>query len=270
MEFIVAAVLGLVQGITEFLPVSSTGHLILARAFLGVEGAGSLAFDAILHLATALAAVTYFRRDIWLLVQTFLRYVGMLPVGGRDVSLLFAVIFGTIPAAIAGLFLEELMETVFRSPLIVAAMLVAGAVLLGAAEYVHARKHLFKKHVTVQSGVIVGLFQTLALIPGVSRSGASISGGLFTGLTRADATRFAFLLAIPVLLGAGVKKTLELLSHGEDVFWAPILFGALVAFAVGFGAIHFMITYLRRHTFWPFIWYRVLLAAVVALLVFAG
>lgn len=270
MEYVTAVILGLVQGITEFLPVSSTGHLILARSFLETEDMNGLAYDAVLHLATAAAVVVYFRRDIGTLVHTFLRYVGRMPVGGRDVSLLFAVIFGTIPAVVAGLFLEEAMETVFRSPLIVAGVLVAGSALLAAAEYAYRKRGTPQKKITVQKGALIGLFQTLALIPGMSRSGASISGGMLLGLSRMEATRFAFLLAIPVIMGAGVKKTFELLSHGSATDWGPIFAGAVVAFAVGLGAIHFMIAFLRSHTLWPFIWYRLALAVVVILMVFAG
>jgi undecaprenyl-diphosphatase len=270
MTYLTAIILGLVQGVTEFLPVSSTGHLILARSLLGASETGALAFDAMLHLATALAVLVYFRRDIGTLIHTLLRYVGMLPVGGRDVSLLFAVIFGTIPAVIVGVFLEEAMETAFRSPLLVAAALVAGSVLFTAAEYTYRKPSQAKKQITVQKGVLIGLFQTLALIPGMSRSGSSIAGGMFVGLSRIEATRFAFLLSIPVIVGAGLKKTFEMLSHGSATDWGPIFAGALVAFVVGLAAIHFMLSFLRTRTLWPFIWYRVALAALVVLLVFAG
>ncbi len=268
MEYVTAIILGFVQGITEFLPVSSTGHLILARSFLDIEDSHALAFDAMLHLATAGAVIVYFWRDIWALVHTFLRYVGRMPVNARDVSLLFAIIFGTIPAAVVGFLLEDAMDAALRAPLIVAGLLVAGSALLGIAEYFY-RKRPSAKQITVRTGVGIGLFQTLALLPGVSRSGASIAGGMLLGLSRAEATRFAFLLAVPVILGAGLKKCVEMLSLGADAAWDSIFLGVAVAFVVGIFAIHFMLRFLRAHTFWPFIFYRIALAAAVILVVFA-
>mgnify|MGYP001560858762 CR=1 FL=1 len=270
MTYFTAVILGFVQGITEFLPVSSTGHLILARSVLGSEGTHALAFDALLHLATAAAVILYFRRDMWALVQTFLRYVGRMPVNARDVTLLFAIIAGTIPAAIVGFFLESLMDSVLRGPLIVAGSLIVGSLLLGSAEYVYRRKRISPGHLTVRIGAYIGLFQMLALIPGMSRSGSSISGGILLGLSRTEATRFAFLLSVPVILGAGLKKGVALLSQGADVSLGPVFVGAMVAFISGLCAVHFMLRYLRTHTFWPFIWYRFVLAAVVILVVFAG
>ena len=270
MDFLTAGALGLIQGATEFLPVSSTGHLVLARSAFSLSDSNGLAFDALLHIATACAAIVYFRKDIVALAHTALRYVGMLPVSGRDVSLLFALLFGTIPAVIAGLLLEELLESALRAPLVVAGALVGGSVLLGVAEYICGRRKTSAKKLTVYKGIGIGIFQVFALIPGVSRSGATISGGMLLGLSREAATRFAFLLAIPVILGAGLKKGMELVRAGEAVSWAPVFLAAAVAFLVGLVAIHFMVTYLRTRTLWPFIWYRLALAGVVVLFVFAG
>ncbi len=269
MEYLGSVVLGLVQGITEFLPVSSTGHLILARALFGISEDNGLAFDALLHLATAGAVITYFWRDLWALVHTLLRYMGRLPTNARDVTLIGALLVGTVPAVIAGLLLEEAMEQLFRSPLLVALVLVLGSVLFGFAEFRIGRTQRVRE-VSVRTGFLIGCFQALALIPGMSRAGATISGGMLLGLTRIEATRFAFLLAVPVILGAGAKKLLEMLSLGDAVAWGPVLAGAAVAFFVGLAAIHFMLRFVRTHTLWPFIWYRVALAAVVVLAVFAG
>ena len=270
MEYIIATILGLVQGVTEFLPISSTGHLILVRSLLRISDTHALAFDAVLHLATAGAVVAYFRRDISALIQTFLRYVGRMPVGGRDAVLLFAILFGTIPAAIAGFFLEDMMDAALRAPLVTAFGLAGGSVLLGAAEYFCRKRSISSRGLTVYKGIGIGVFQMLALIPGMSRSGSSIAGGMLLGLSRADATRFAFLLAVPVIFGAGIKKVVEMLSLGGEVSWSAVLLGAFVAFLSGLAAIHFMIRYLRTHTFWPFIWYRLALALLVVLMVFAG
>ncbi len=257
-----AIILGLIQGITEFLPVSSSGHLILVTDFLGVLSNSSLAFDAVLHLATATAVLLYFRRDFWLMFQALLRKLGRLPVDEREVARVVALLVGTVPAVIVGLLLEDIMATVFRNPLLVALSLVAGSLLFIFAEwrYYNTVPH---SEITLATGVKVGLFQCLALIPGFSRSGATIAGGMLMGLTRSEAARFGFMLAVPLLLGAGIKKLLELLAVGGDISVSVIAIGAGTAFFVGLLAIHFMITFVRQYSLWPFIWYRLFLALMV-------
>jgi len=269
MSIFDAILLGIVQGATEFLPVSSTGHLILVRSVLGVSDANGLAFDALLHLATAAAVILYFWRDILHLLHTLFRLFGRLPANARDVMLLKALIIGTIPAVVFGLLLESYMESTFRHPILVAGVLVLGSLLFIFAEsrYVEGRKSGVVRPLL---GLKVGLFQVLALIPGMSRSGATISGGMLLGLSRSEAARFAFLLSIPVILGAGAKKYLELATANTAVDWTPIAVGAVTAFIVGLWAIHFMLGFVRRHTLWPFVWYRVILAGFVAFLVFFG
>jgi len=265
MDTVYAAILGLVQGITEFLPISSTGHLIL---FGSVIDGGSLAFDAVLHLATVLAVIVYFFGDIWLLFQTFLRVLGRQQVDQKYVTLLKALIIGTIPAVIFGLLLEDIMGTLFRNPLLVAGVLVLGSLLFMYAE--HRYHTSFRDgRIDAPTGLKIGFFQTLALIPGMSRSGSAIAGGMLLGLSRVEATRFSFLLAIPVLLGAGAKKALEL-GNTAGTDWTAVLIGAVVAFFVGLGAIHFMISFVKNHTLWPFVWYRIAVAAVVVGVVFLG
>jgi undecaprenyl-diphosphatase len=269
MDLFSAVILGVVQGATEFIPVSSTGHLILMRSVLGIEGDDGLAFDAILHLATAGAVIVYYLDELWLLLQSALRKLGRLPVNERDLILIKALLAGTIPAVILGLLLERTMETFFRQPLLVAGVLVLGSALFILAEYRYQNTPS-RGDVDVKTGLKIGLFQTLALIPGMSRSGASISGGMLLGLTRSEATRFAFLLSVPVILGAGMKKFLELISSDVVVDWVPVGVSALTAFVVGLIAIHFMITFLRTNTLWPFIWYRIILAGFVVFVVFFG
>lgn len=269
MDLFSAIILGIVQGATEFLPISSTGHLILAREALSVADVHALAFDALLHLATALAVIAYFWSDIGRLIHAFLRMLGRLPVDRRDTMLINALVAGTIPAVVLGLLLEDLMETTFRSPLLVASVLVAGSVLFAFAEYQY-RESARRAEVGTAKGFKIGLFQSLALVPGVSRSGAAISGGMLLGLSRVEATRFAFLLAVPVILGAGAKKFLELATLDVTIDWLPIAVGAAVAFVVGLAAIHFMLSFVRNHTLWPFVWYRVILAGIVVFLVYFG
>jgi undecaprenyl-diphosphatase len=269
MTYVEAIVLGIVQGLTEFLPVSSTGHLILARTVFGLNDAQGLAIDAVLQLATVAAVFVYFFPDIWLLTQTALRKLGRLPVNKKEETLLYALIIGTIPAVFFGLLLESFMESTFRSPLLVAFVLVAGSILFMYAEYVYQNKPRTNE-ITIASGIKIGLFQVLALIPGMSRSGATIAGGMLLGLSRSEAARFAFLLAIPVIAGAGVKKLLELIVSDTAISWGPVIIGSAVAFVTGLLAIHLLLAFVRSHTLWPFIWYRLILAGFVVFVFFFG
>ncbi len=270
MDFLMVAILGLVQGITEFLPISSSGHLILVREIFGTQqSAQDLAFDAVLHLATTGAILLYFSKDIWQLLQTVFRFLGRLPVDQRDKTLISALLVGTIPAVILGFLLEDIMEEKFRNPLLVAGTLVFGSLIFAFAEYIYTYKNR-QASLTPLTGFKIGLLQCLALIPGMSRSGMTISGGLMFGLTRYEAARFAFLLAIPVMIGAGAKKALELLTSSAQVDWVFVGVGAVVSFLVGLGAIHFMMNFISKYSLWPFIWYRIVLAIFVVALVFSN
>jgi len=252
--------LGIVQGLTEFLPVSSTGHLILARDFFSISTEYGLAVDAVLHLATALAVLVYFRRDILRLATSFFSLIRGGETAREDRILIYALALGTVPAIMIGLVFESAIEGAFRSPALVAYALVAGSVLFFVAE--RLAKQIEK--LSVSRGFLIGLFQALALIPGMSRSGATISGGLLLGLTREAAARFAFLLSFPIILGAGTLKALELGNIGAfSVIGIPLLTGAAAAFLSGILAIHFLITYLKRHTLDVFIVYRLALAAAI-------
>lgn len=174
-------------------------------------------------------------------------------------TLVLAVVLGTVPAVAAGLVLEDLMESAFRDARLVAAMLAAGALLMWAAE----RAARADRPLSVRTGIAVGLFQMLALVPGVSRSGATISGGLFLGLDRAAAARFSFLLAFPVILGSGLKKLLEIGADGSAVALGPgLAAGFAAAFVVGIACIHFLLRYLRSRSLMAFVWYRLAVALV--------
>lgn len=270
MDIFISILLGVVQGITEFLPVSSTGHLIIFHSIFGTGDTHGLAFDAVLHLATATAVVLYFWKDIWVLFQTLLRTMGRMPVNQKDQVLLMALIGGTIPAVILGVMLESLMESVFRAPLLVAGVLVLGSLLFIYAEYMYKERGRSIETLSLKKGFFIGLFQSLALIPGMSRSGASIAGGMILGLTRVEAARFAFLLAVPLLLGAGMKKLLELLNGGGEISIGVLIAGSVTAFVVGLSAIHFMLSFVRKHTLWPFIIYRLVLALLISVFIFLG
>jgi undecaprenyl-diphosphatase len=262
MELMQAIILGLVQGITEFLPVSSTGHLVLVHEWLSVEGANALAFDAILHFATTAAVIIYFRSDLWVLIQSLLRKLGRLPVNEKDLILLKALVIGTVPAVFLGLLLEGFISEHLRSP-----MFVAGALFLASIFFLYAewRYYLRPNHgeVTTKSGFMVGLFQALALLPGMSRSGATIAGGMLLGLSRYQATRFSFLLAIPITLGVGIKMTIDLMKDGGQVDWSIIAVGAGVAFLTALLVIHYFLKFIRKYTLWPFVWYGIILASLI-------
>jgi len=285
MDFLDALTLGVVQGITEFLPISSTGHLILAREFFGITSEHGLAIDAVLQLATALAVLIYFRRDLLEVGHALgsffanrlhvpIKYNGIVspitsPAVKANNRFLLALTLGTIPAVIAGLVLEDYMETIFRSADLVAWMLIVGSLLFLAAEYAATRYEAGgeRREVSPMRGLVIGLFQCLALIPGMSRSGATISGGLFLGLSREEAARFGFLLSLPILLGSGLKKFFELSGEGVlSSMGASIFVSALAAFIVGLAAIHYLLKFLRNHTLLVFVVYRILLAGIVFLL----
>ena len=253
--------LGLLQGFTEFLPISSSGHLILLHQIL--ESDNGLYFDAVLHFATVLAIIVYFRKDIYKIINAILRRLSRLPTNDKDLNMAYALAIGTIPAIVFGLLLEEYMSTIFRNPLLVASVLIIGSVLFGFSEWRYLKTSR-DSDLTIIKGLKIGLFQCLALIPGMSRSGASIAGGMLMGLTRSEAARFSFLLAIPILGGAGAKTLLELLiSNNGHANLSLLLIASITAFISGLIAIHFMLSFVRRYTLWPFIWYRVTLAIIV-------
>ncbi|MFH1047677.1 MAG: undecaprenyl-diphosphatase UppP [Patescibacteria group bacterium] len=262
MDIISGIILGAVQGLTEFLPISSSGHLILVRSFLSLPSADGLAFDAVLQLATTFAVAIYFWRDLLELAHALYRWIRRQPINPTARAMLSAIAIGTVPAIILGLTLEELMDSVFRSTMIVVGTLLIGAALMYAAELYANRRP--KSELTWRRGLIIGLFQCLALVPGMSRSGSTISGGLFVGLSRAQAARFSFLLSLPILAGTGLKKLMDLGTSGSlNELGLGLLAGFIAAFVVGLAAIHFLIGFLQRHSLRAFVAYRVLLAAVV-------
>lgn len=264
MSLFEVVMLGLVEGIAEFLPISSTGHLILARELFGISSEYGLAFDAVLQLAAVLAVVVYFRQDLSLLARETLRALrGKGSMGEGSTVLLSALALGTVPAVFFGLLLERSMETVFRSAHLVAWVLIAGSVLFLFTEW-FAKRYLRALPLTTGKGVVIGFFQALALVPGLSRSGAAISGGMLLGLSREASARFAFLLSIPIILGSGVKKMLELWSVGIPAeLWHALLLASLITFVSGMVSIHYLLRFLRTHTLIPFAIYRVVLAGAV-------
>lgn len=266
MDFLTAIILGLVQGVLEFLPISSSGHLVMIRDLLNIDDVNALAIDAVLHLATTLAIITYFRNDLFVLLQALIRKLGRLPTNEKDVTLLTALCVGTIPAVILGLLLEDFVSN-FKNAGVVAVVLFCSALFFMYAEW---RYYVSppQGELTVKRGLLVGLFQALALIPGFSRSGATLAGGMLLGMSRLESARFSFLLAIPITLGVGSKKLLELMTLDTPVSWLPILVASVLSYGVALVVIHFFLNFIRRYTLWPFIWYSVILSIFVAYVAF--
>ncbi len=265
-DWITFSILGLIEGITEFLPISSSGHLIIAREIFRLSADNGLAVDAVLQLATTLAVVVYFWRDIARLVKSACAPLFGRSIPKEDGRLILALIIGTIPGVLFGLLLEHSMETIFRNSHLVAYASLVGSCIMLAADYAAKKRRASGDigSVGTKRGLIIGLFQSLALVPGMSRSGMTISGGLFLGLSREAAARFGFLLAVPIILGSGLKKLADLGSAGLlDSLGVPFLFGALLAFISGMLAIHFLLKYLRTHSLSVFVIYRVILAAFI-------
>lgn len=265
MDMLSAIILGLVQGLTEFLPISSSAHISIVGRLLGQDDPGA-AFTAITQLGTEAAVLLYFWRDIVRIVRQWsLALVGRLPRSDPDAVLGWWVILGTLPIGILGLLLQDWIETDLRSLWLTATMLlVLALVILGAERVARQRKEL--RELTWKDGLGFGLWQALALVPGVSRSGGTIAGGLLMGYTREAAARYSFLLAIPAVLASGGLQLVKVLTGdaiGSGTAWGPILVATVLAFGVGYAVIAWFMRYITTHTFTPFMVYRIVLALVL-------
>lgn len=255
--------LAVIQGLTEFLPISSSAHLILPSQILGWPDQG-LAFDVAVHVGTLAAVMWYFRREVYRLIVA---WAGDTARGriGEDSGLAWAVIVGTIPAGLAGLLLNDFIETELRSGLVIAATTVGFGLVLWWSDAVGRRSRELPA-LTIKDAIIVGLAQALALIPGTSRSGITITAALFLGLKREAAARFSFLLSIPLILAAGLLKTLELVEQGGATDWAAILLGTLLSFVSAVICIHLFLKFLERLGMMPFVIYRLLLGLLLVVM----
>lgn len=269
MEILQAVVLGVIQGVGEFLPISSSGHLVVLPKIFGWADQG-LAFDVALHFGTLAAILIYFYED-WKKIfakSYFWSQLGKIFIDREreffDIKkmkedMLIIISLSTIPGVFAGLFLEKYAERAFRNPMLVGFTLLAGAMLLFFADKI-GKKNLKEEDISLKSGLITGFFQMLAVIPGMSRSGMTISGGLFQGLDRAAAARFSFLLATPIILGATVKELPHLAATGINL---PLVAGVITAFGSGYLAIKYMLRYLESKSYNIFVVYRMILALVI-------
>src|SRR5438552_10410404 len=260
MSTLQAIVLGMVQGLGEFLPISSSGHLVVVPWLLGWPEHG-LSFDVALHVGT-LAAVLYAFFDDWrrLLGAGLRGVLARRPFADPDSRLLWLLAMASIPGAVAGVLLERRAESAFRSPaLVAAAMALMGLVLLAAGRAAPGTADA--RAVTLRDALLIGVAQALAIVPGVSRSGAPISMALFLGYRREEAARFSFLLATPIVIGAAALKSRYLFAPGQGT---QVLAGMLTAAIFGFASIRFLLAYVRTRDYRPFVYYRLLFAALVA------
>ncbi|HSP75333.1 MAG TPA: undecaprenyl-diphosphate phosphatase [Cryobacterium sp.] len=273
MNFIDALILGLVQGLTEFLPVSSSAHIRIVGEFLGTGGDPGARFTAIIQIGTELAVVIFFWRDIVRIVGQWSKsLVGKVPRADPDARMGWLIILGSLPIVVLGLLFQDQIESSLRNLWITASVLIGFGILLGIADYAGAKRRRLND-LTVPHGIIYGFAQALALIPGVSRSGGTITAGLFMGYERAAAARYAFLLAIPAVFGSGFYQVYKAIARPcleGSTNCTPEIFGpwdtlaaTVIAFVVALFVIKFFMSYISRRSFLPFVIYRIALGFVL-------
>ncbi|MEO8330446.1 MAG: undecaprenyl-diphosphate phosphatase, partial [Candidatus Nanopelagicales bacterium] len=252
----------------EFLPISSSAHLAIFPQLFGAADPGA-SFTAVTQIGTEAAVIWFFRRDIWRIANTWVRSLAQPELRGQlDARLGWYIIIGTIPIAIAGVLLESTIQTAFRNLWLIAINLIVFGVILGIADRI-ARNVFPMERLNVRHAVLYGAAQMLALIPGVSRSGATISMGLFLGYTREAATRYAFLLAIPAVVASGIFQIPDISADAEPGI-AKTVVATLIAFVVGYAVIGWLLRYIRTRSFMPFVIYRIALGVLVVSLLASG
>jgi undecaprenyl-diphosphatase len=268
-DLLKAVVLGTLQGLTEFLPISSSAHLRIFPELVGWGDPGA-AFTAVIQIGTELAVLIYFRKDIWRIGPTWVRSLFRPEYRGHlDSRLGWFIIIGSLPIVVLGVLLKDVIEQDFRNLWIIGTTLIVFGIVLGIADRVGANRKEIRQ-LTLRDAVLMGIAQAFALVPGVSRSGATISMGRFLGYEREAATRYAFLLAIPAVVGAGLFELREI-PHGDNAYgWGPTIVGTVVSFVVGYAAIAWLLRYISTHSYTPFVIYRVALGGATLLLVATG
>ncbi len=275
MSFINAIILGIVQGLTEFLPVSSSAHVRIVGQLLHIGADPGAAFTAVIQLGTEAAVIVYFAGDLWRIISRwFLALFRRIPRNDPDAKMGWYIILGSIPIVVLGLLFQTQIETVLRSLWVIATTMIVFGILLGVADYVGAKKRRLKD-LTVPHATIFGFAQALALIPGVSRSGGTITAGLFMGYERRAAARYSFLLAVPAVLGSGFYELYKLIKHPAG--GVPEVFGpaetavaTVVAFIIGLLVIAFFMNYISKRSFLPFVIYRLALGVTLIILLVTG
>ena len=265
MEFLQILALAVVQGVTEFLPISSSGHLILAPHLFGFDDQG-LSLDVAVHLGSLIAVVAYFRQDIARILMGWSR---ALPPGAQqnaDSRLGWAVIVGVVPVVIAGILLKQIVENDLRSAAVIAATTIGFGLLLGWADST-AKRQRDLSEITMRDALIIGFAQILALVPGTSRSGITMTAGLMLGMTREAASRFSFLLAIPTILGSSLLVTLGLLTAETSPDWISLGLGVVMSALAAYLCIHLFLQFIEKIGMWPFVVYRLVLGVLIIILI---
>lgn len=268
MGWLEAVVLGVVQGLTEFLPVSSSAHILIVSQLFGWQDPGA-AFTAVTQIGTECAVLLYFRHDLLRIIRTWARSL-IRPELRRnhDARMGWYIIIGTIPVVLLGVIFADQIETVARNLWLVALTLILFGLVLGYADRV-GRKRKTLASLNSGQGIMFGIGQAFALIPGVSRSGATISMGLFLGFTREAAARYSFLLAIPAVLGSGIYEARKI-GTDTSVAWGPTILATVIAFLIGFAVIAWLLRWVSTRSFTPFVIYRVCLGFAVMILLATG
>ena len=268
ISYFEALILGIIQGLTEFLPISSSAHILIVSTLAGWGDPGA-AFTAVTQLGTETAVLVYFRKDIWRIITTWTRSLYTPELRGNiDARMGWYVIVGTIPIGFFGYTFSDQIETAARNLYLVATVLIVFGLVLGAADR-WGKQDKTLDDLTIKTGLIYGFGQALALIPGVSRSGATISTGRILGFDRPSATRYAFLLAIPAVVISGLYEALKI-GDDKNVSWGPTILATIVAFFVGYAVISWLIRYVSHGSFLPFVIYRIALGTLVLVLLGTG
>ncbi len=264
MSILQAFILGVIQGITEFLPISSSGHLILVPKLLGWD-LQELSFDIVIHLGTLMAVIVVLRRDIKKLLRAFFSRQN-----SPERSVARMIIIATIPVLAVAYFTQGFIESTLRTPIVVIVSLGVWAVVLGAADVVSRKLSRTDKltKMTWTQAIVIGFAQVLSLIPGTSRSGITITAGLFAGLDRTTAARWSFLLSIPAIAAAGAKSFLDLAGSSATLDFVPLAAGFFTALISGAFAVKFLLDLISRTSYLVFMWYRLILAAVAIIVLF--
>jgi len=261
METVHILLLALVQGITEFLPISSSAHLILAPKLFGFNDQG-LAFDVAVHLGSSLAVISYFIKDLRVIIRDFLRALGKPAQATEHSHMGWMIILATIPIVILGLALKSLVEQHMRTAVMIAIPTIVFALLLYWYD-IRGRKQRHESSIVWKDALVVGLFQALAIFPGTSRSGITITAGLMLGLSREAASRFSFLLAIPTIMLSGVLVTYGLVNSGAVIVWRELFAGAVLSFVAAYLCIHLFLRFIERCGMLPFVIYRLILGVLL-------
>lgn len=269
VDFLQAVVLGLMQGLTEFLPISSSAHLRIYPEIFGWGDPGA-AFTAVIQIGTELAVLLFFRHDIWRIGRAWVLSLFRPEYRGHlDARMGWFIITGSVPIVVLGIALKDVIERDFRSLWLIGTTLIVLGLILGLADRIGGTDKSIKQ-ISLRDAILMGMAQALALIPGVSRSGATLSMGRLLGYEREAATRYAFLLAIPAVIGAGLFE-LKDVPNGENLYgWGPTIVATIVSFVVGYAAIAWLLRYVTTRSYAPFVLYRVALGVATLILVGTG